>query len=237
MKKLLILFFCLFFTCLIFSQNITSNNDINFTITEKAGNIDVSVNDAKWKDVNINDVLNGNIEIMTGFHSHVTLKIGENSDITVNQLTHITIENNSITDKGTIINIALHNGYLSINSKKVKNYSTSILVNLAKGNAEFNNSTGEVFYNVEKGAIVKSIKGLVKLGAKLTKTYYITTDEVCGILPDGKLVESDYYLRREMNAKPNQIIESNDIESYYEQFFQNYTTQRRSNDYGNAFRP
>lgn len=237
MKKLLIILFSLCFVYLFYGQNVTNNNDINFTITEKSGNVDVSVNDAKWKSIEMNDVLNGNIEILTGFHSHITLKIGENSNITVNQLTHITIENNSITDKGAIINIALHNGYVSVNSKKVKNFSTSILVNLTKGNVEFNNSTGEVFYNVEKGAVIKSMKGMVKIGAKLTKVYYITSDEVCGILPDGRLVESDYYLRRAMNAKPNQIIESNDIESYYEQFFQNYTTQRRSNDYGNAFRP
>jgi hypothetical protein len=235
MKKIIFASAILLLTLSVFSQ---SAKGINFTITEKTGSVDISIDNGEWKNLDVDSTLSGgSITIVTGFHSHITLSINDKSFITINQLSHIRLENNSITDKGTIIQAALLNGYAVVNSKSDKKYKTIVQINAEKSTVSFDGSAGEVFYTPEKGSVVKSFLGNIKIGTKFSKVYFIGKHEICRILPGGRILESDYFLRREINAKPAEIIESNEIESYYESFFQNYTSNRRGNDYSNAMRP
>ena len=213
------------------------SEEIKFKIVEKKGVVDIKYRDGKWEKPYINDIIPSGTEIFTGFHSQLSIEVGNGSYITINQLTNVKIEKIIITKEGVVTGLYLSRGYLVIFSKMMGKYKNKILVSLNQGNVEFNDSGGEVYLRQDKGAIIKSFSNNVKIGSRFKNIYFINKGEVCGILPSGQLIESDYYLRRKINVKPNNINESQEIIAYYDLLFQPYTSDIGTNDYYNVFRP
>ena len=198
--------------------------EVRLKVIEKKGVVDIKSRDGEWIETSLNDIIPYGIEIFTGFHSSISIEVGNESYITVNQLTRVKIETVLARKKEAIISLSLISGYLVILSKSTGEYKNKIFISLNKGTVEFNDSGGEVYSRQDKGTIIKSFSGKIKIGSKLSKVYFIRKGEVCGISPDGKLVESDYYLRKKINAKPNDVISPQQIIGYYDLFFQPYTS-------------
>ena len=125
--------------------------------------------------------------------------------------------------------------YSKARSKSPWNIKIFVIIN--KSNIEFVNSGGEVYLREYQGAIIKSFSGKVKIGTRIGKTYILNKGEVCGVLPSNILIESDYYLRRKINVKANEIYEDNKINVYYDFLFLPYTTDFAVNDYLDNLRP
>ena len=230
-KKLLYFIFFLLTILKIFSI------DSNYKIIEIKGKVDMRPVNGEWKAPEIDEIITGTTEIFTGFHSQITFEVGNNSYVTLNQLTNATLTDTTTDAKNEfkIVGVELTTGYIVANAKE-KN-KIVIMINSGKDHAEFGESNGEVYYRKDNGALIKSFAGMVKIGAKLSKMYFIKKGEVCGITPGGKLLESDYFLRREINIAPNNIIDPKDLEIYYELLSIPYTSEPKTNDYSNVFRP
>lgn len=230
-KKIIIFILLTGFCAIGFSE------EIKLKIIEKKGTVDIKFRDQNWHEPELNNIISYGTEIFTGFHSQLSIEVGTDSYITINQLSHVIIENVIAKKEEAKINLFLKSGYLVILSKTKKDYKKKIFVTLDKGTVEFNNSGGEIYLIKDKGVIIKAFKGRVKIGSKLSKIHFIRRGEVCGILPEGKLLENDYYLRRKLNAKPNHIINPQDIIGYYELMFQPYTSETGISDYYDAYHP
>lgn len=214
-----------------------SAQDSNYRIIEIKGRIDMRTVNGEWKTAQMDGVINENTEIFTGFHSQITFEVGNNSYLTLNQLTNAVITDATTDTKNEfkIIGVELTSGYVVANAKE-KN-KIVVRINSNKDHAEFAESSGEVYYRKDNGTLIRSFAGMVKIGAKLSKMYFIKKGEVCGITPGGKLLESDYFLRREISIVPNNITDEKEIEAYYEILSLPYSSEPGTNDYTNSFRP
>ena len=231
MRSVLLYIFLFAFTFTLFSQ------EIPFSVIEKKGKVDVKFRDSNWDTVNTGDVVLSGTEIFTGLHSSITLEFGEGSYITVNQLSRMTIDNIRLKKNEVNIDLNLQNGFLVLYSKKNLNLNSKISVNFSQGNAVFENSGGEVYLRKEQGAIIKSFLGKVTINPKIKTLYFITKDEVCGINPDGMLIEYDYFLRQDIIIKPNEITNKNQIDAYFEYLSKPFNFETGSNDYRDNLRP
>lgn len=232
MKKIFIILFIFFL-----SINIINSQQIRLKIVEKKGLVDIKTRDGKWTKPELNDVINYGTEIFTGFHSQLSIEIGNNSFVTINQLSHVKIEKVLILKKEATTKLYLTRGYLVALSKPIKSYKNKIFVTMSKGSVEFNDAGGEIYLRKDKGAIIKSFQNKVKIGSKLSKVYAIRKGEVCGITSTGRLIEGDEYLRKNINAIPNDLDQPQEIIAYYDLLFQNYSLEFGSGDYTNNQRP
>jgi hypothetical protein len=232
MKKLFFLAILIFLPLLIINSE-----DIKLLVVEKKGTVDLKDREEKFKNLELNDVLQYGTEITTGFHSQISIQIGDDSYITLNQLSSIKI-NNVLVNKDVITtSIILNYGYVILYAKPVGKIKNKIIVGINRSNVEFENSSGEIYMRKDKGSIIKSYSGIIKIGTKLIKTYFISKDEICGILSTDILIESDYFLRRKINIKPNEFYENQKANAYFDAIFDNYTSDEYSNDYSEQVRP
>jgi len=232
MKKICILFLLINISILsLFCE------EIKLVVVEQKGIIDIKTLDEKWFIPKRNDIISYGTEIITGFHSQISLEIEEKSYITVNQLSKVKIENIITTENDITININLISGYIVIHAKSLNAKKINIFVNINKSNVEFTNASGEIYLREDKGAIIKAFTGRLKIGSKLAKIYFLRKNEVCGISTGNVLIESDYFLRRNINAKSNTLYEKQLSDAYYDFLFLPYTQDFTVPDYQDNFRP
>lgn len=109
---------------------------------------------------------------------------------------------------------------------------------MENGIAEFNESSGEVYLREDKGAFIKTYDGKVKIySKKKIPILNLKKDEICCFLPNGGFLDCDYFIRRNINIKPNNLTDTNSITAYYDQLFHYYTNDPKGNDYSNQFKP
>ncbi len=211
---------------------------LEYKIIEKTGSVDIRFEISDWKQAKVDQEIPYYAEIITGFHSQVTIEITNGSYITINQLSHIKINEQKEIYECCITNITLLRGYVLAHAKRISNEKNRIIINMQNGTAEFNESSGEVYLREDKGAFIKAYDGKVKiLTKKKTPILNLKKEEICCFLPNGGFLDSDYFLRRNINVKPNNLTETNSITAYYDQLFHYYSNDQKSNDYANQFKP
>ena len=201
----------------IFSQEMT------YKVVEKKGNVDIKVRSGKWESISEGDLIITGTEIFTGLHSHLSLEIESGSYLTIKQLSHITIDRVRIKQDEISSEFYLKNGYVVALSKNIGALRNRILVVFSGGNVQFDNAGGEIYLRQETGAIVKSFIGKVSVRSKIRNSYFVRKHEVCGITPDGHLVESDYFLRRGIATKPLEYTGEGEIIYFYRQLLNYYS--------------
>lgn len=211
--------------------------ELKFSIVEVKGPVDIRYRDNEWEKASIETIVGSGTELFTGYHSQVTIEIGNNSYITVNQFTHIIIDKILVRKDEATTSLSLLRGYLVILSKPIGEFRNKISVMTKNGNVEFDDAGGEVYLRKDKGIVVKSFLGKINIGTKFSKIYFINKDEVCGILPGGRLISADYYLRQNINALPNNVNSPQDIQSFYQYISLPYTNELRTNDFHNHYEP
>jgi hypothetical protein len=231
-NKILIAFFAVFISSYFFYSA-----DFQLKIIEKKGRINIKEKNTEWKELSNENTIAPQTEIFTDFHSQMTFEVGPGSYITVNQLTNMTFEDQKINANDIMTEMKLSNGFLTVYSAKVKSYKNRIKINLTGGNALFENSGGEIYLRAKQGAIIKSFQGLIKIYPKIKTYYFITKNEICGITPAGILLESDYFLKRNINTLPNDIENPGQVEYYFNYIFQPYTKNHEGIDYKDALMP
>lgn len=227
----------LFATMFFLTSSIFFAQEIAITVVEKKGKVDLKVRDGEWQGVQEKDILLTGSEIFTGLHSSITLEFGNGSYITVNQLTKATLTSVRLVKNEINVILTLDSGYMSILSKKNEKFLTKLTVNLGVGNVIFANSGGEVYLRKESGAIIKSIFGKVTVNPKVKTFAFIHKGEICGITAGGLLIEHDYFVRKEIITKPNEILNESQINAYFEIISSPFSLDFGSNDYGNNYRP
>lgn len=232
MKTATVLIFALFFNALLYSQGIP------LILVEKTGIVDIKTPDNKLAplDSKINDQIPSGVEIFTGIHSQISIKIGESSYITANQLTHLVFDPVSSKDGLNRIGAYLFDGYVVVLSKREGKVKNKILISFDTGNVAFENSSGEIFFRADKGTIVKISSGFAQVKSKILNFYTVGKNEVCGINEHGKLIESDFFLRNKINAASNNMKER-EIELLLNLLSGSYTEEFGRNDYGDYKKP
>ncbi len=228
------LYFFIFFV--FFSLSVTAG-DLSLKVIEKKGKVDLKFRGSEEKTINLNDIVRPGSEIFTGLRGSLSLEFGEGSYVTINQLTKVTIESVRFNNKDASVDVILQNGFVVILAKKSPNLNPKISVLFSQGSVAFQNSGGEVYLRKEQGAIIKSFLGKVTVNPKIKTFYFIVKDEICGITPDGALLEYDYFLKQDINTKPNEITNANQIEAYFEYLSKPYNFETGSNDYRDNLRP
>jgi hypothetical protein len=212
------------------------SQEIKVKVIEKRGIVDLKKN-GEWISVNNGEILEPGTEIFTGIYAQLTLEIGTGSYITINQLSHSVLGETKTNNADLITEMYLLNGYLVLYAKKNESYKNKILINFIQGNTIFQEAGGEVYLRKEQGVIIKSFSGFVSVNPKSKTFYFIKKDEMCGITPDGILIENDYFLRRAINIKPYTVNNQSQVEAYYNFIFQPYSSEMNSNDYRDALSP
>ena len=66
-----------------------SAQSISFKIVELKGSVEIKDREGAWIEPHDGDLLLNGTELFTGLHSHVSIEVGEDSYITVNQLSNV----------------------------------------------------------------------------------------------------------------------------------------------------
>lgn len=232
MRTVSLFIFTLFFNAIVYSQNIP------LILVEKSGIVDMKTPDDKLMPLNlkINDEIPSGVEIFTGIHSQISVKIGESSYITANQLTRLIFDPVSSKDGLNRIGAYLFDGYVVVLSKREGKVKNNILISFDTGNVAFENSGGEIFFRADKGTVVKISSGFARVKSKILNFYTVGKNEVCGINEHGKLIESDFFLRNKINTASNNMKER-EIELLLNLLSDGYTEEFGRNDYGDYNRP
>jgi hypothetical protein len=230
MKKYLFCFLFFIFSFIVYSQ------DIQIKVTEKLGKVDLK-SEGKWNSVSIGQLLSEEMEIYTGFHSKLTFEVGNGSYITINQLSHCIIGKQKIDEKSAITEVTLQSGFIVAYTKKIASYKNQLVVNTFGGSAVLENAGGEIYARTEQGSIIKSFFGTINIKPKVKNLYFIIKNEICGLTTSGLLIENDYFLRRNINIKPNNLNNQSLIDEYYNFIFANYSKEYESNDYKDSRKP
>lgn len=214
------------------------SEELSYKITEKKGSADIKFKEGDWKKAEVNQSIPNYSEIITGYNSQLTIEITQGNYITINQLSHIKINEEEEKFECCITNIKILRGFIMAYSKRETNQKNKIFVYMENGSVEFNESSGEIYLREDKGSFIKAYGGKVKIYTKNRKHIYnLKKDELCAFLPNGSFLDTDYFLRRDVIIKPNNLIDPQGIIAYYDQLFQYYTNNPKSNDYNNNFRP
>jgi hypothetical protein len=232
MKKLGTVIFALFVNAIVYSQSIP------LILVEKSGIVDIKTPDDKLVplDLKINDEIPSGVEIFTGIHSQISIRIGESSYITANQLTRLVFDPVISKDGLNRIGAYLFDGYVVVLSKREGKTKNRILISFDTGNVAFENSSGELFFRVDKGTIIKIGSGFAQVKSKILNFYTIGKNEVCGINEYGKLIESDFFLRNKINTISNNMKER-EIDLLLNLISAGYTEEFGRNDYGDYNKP
>jgi len=232
MRTVLLFIFALFFNAIVYSQNIP------LILVEKSGIVDMKTPDDKLVSLNfkINDEIPSGVEIFTGIHSQISIKIGESSYITANQLTRLVFDPVTSKDGLNRIGAYLFDGYVVVLSKREGKVKNNILISFDTGNVAFENSGGEIFFRADKGTVVKISSGFARVKSKILNFYTVGENEVCGINEHGKLIESDFFLRNKINTVSNNMKER-EIELLLNLLSDGYTEEFGRNDYGDYNKP
>ncbi|HOJ64116.1 MAG TPA: hypothetical protein PLE45_06815 [Spirochaetota bacterium] len=227
MKRNVFFLICILTTFFIFSENKIKIIDIKGNVTQRYREND-------WEKVEEkSEVLEGT-EFFTGFHSSISFEIGNGSYITINQLSNIVFDK-FIENKEIIrINIFLLGGYAVVYSKSKND---NIYIYCEENIISFNKSGGEVYFKNNSGILINCDSGKIKITSKFKNSYFIGKNEICGIDVNGKIIENDYFLRRNSNTISNDRKNENDIISYFDLFFQPYSLEPQKNDYSDNLNP
>ncbi len=218
--------------------NIIFSEELSYKITEKNGSVDIRFKEGDWKQAEVNQSIPNYSEIITGYNSQLTIEITQGNYITINQLSHIIINEEEEKFECCITNIRILRGFIMAYAKRETNQKNRIVVYMENGSVEFNESSGEIYLREDKGSFIKAYGGKVKIYTKNRKPIFnLKKDEICSFLPNGSFLDSDYFLRRNFNIKPNNITNPQSITAYYDQLFQYYTNNPKNNDYTNNFSP
>ena len=193
--------------------------EVSFRVVEVKGSVDVKDREGNWRQAEEGDLLINGTEIFTGLHSHLSLEIGDKSYVTINQLSRALINNLRVQKDLINSEIYLINGYVILNSQKGPTYSNVITVTFMDGGARFDNSGGEIYLRKEIGAVIKCSKGKVKIINEISNRYNLYDNETCAILPGGRLVESDYFLKRKAANKPADLLNPEADRVYFDRLF------------------
>jgi len=246
MKKLFLLAIMLIGLSFIYSQEA---KDVQIKISELKGIVDVKTGEGKWGQPALGGIISANSRIITGFHSQITLQADEYLYITINQLSEANvteirtgkIENakskKEVGREEVFVKIDLVRGYAVCFSKAAEKIIYRANIAFQNGFAEFNNAGGEIYYRYDKGALIKSFSGKIIIGAKLNKKNFVNKGEISLITPSGNLLDNDYFLRQDITAKPSSISNEPDIIAYYNYITLPYTSNNKTNDYSDQFRP
>ena len=212
--------------------------ETQYKIIEKKGIVDIRFKNGEWQKAKEDQLIPIYAEVLTGVHSQLTIEITEGSHITINQLSHVKINEIEETTECCVTNVSLLRGYILANAKRISNEKNKIYIYIENGIAEFNESSGEVYLREDKGAFIKAYENKVKVTTKKKLPLInLKQDEICCFLSNGKFLDSDYFIRRNINIKPNNLAKPNSITAYYDQLFYYYTNDPRSNDYDSQFKP
>lgn len=259
MKKLFFVIFSFIFLIVgRINSNEESPNNLGLKIVEIKGTVDIKKNSDKWEIAKLNDQITDNAVIRCGFHSQITLENEKNCYITINQISEVEINSIKLVEKkrkkkisesasgeaeidivrSVEINITISRGYIITYSKRMREIlDKRVNINFKNGFVRFNNTSGELYYREDSGTLLRSLGGRVFFGSRLNKLNFIEKGEVALITPGGKLFDNEYFLKRGINAKPNDLLTDSDIESYYNALALPYTINRKRNDYSDHFYP
>lgn len=203
-----------------------------FKVLEVKGNVDIRERGGKWKEVTDNELISDGCEIFTGLHSHISFEIGENSYITMNQLTNGILDKIRIQKELITSEVYLVNGYIIVSTKNTKLYKSRISVTFMDGKANFENSSGEVYLRKEYGALISSGKGRVSVYSQNLNRYDIYSQEKCAVLPGGRMVENEKFLMDGISGKPSGFASENQLNIFIEKFYNYYSDPLSKSDYG-----
>lgn len=225
-KNILFIYLCL--TLSLVSQELKVNIiDIKGTVSKRYMEND-------WEKVESYEEVFKGIEFFTGFHSSISFEIGKGSYITINQLSNIVFDKIESINGENNVNIFLLSGYAVIYSKDKRD---KILIFCEDSIITFKKGGGEVYLRKENGILIICNSGKINIKSKFKNSYFIRKNEMCGIDPDSHIIENDYFLRRNSNTIPNEIINEKSIMSYFDLFFQQYTLDEGKNNYFDNLNP
>jgi len=238
MKKHAFLWFILFFTNLLFSQDYKYADELQFRVVEMKGSVDVKYREDEWKIPAVKDILPGGLEIFTGLHSRLSIEYGGGCYVTINQLSHVTINKIRIIKDEAFLELMLDFGYMVILSKPIEKYKKNkITIQCSCGNVDFEKSAGEVYMRKDKGAIIKAFSGSIKVLSKVLNIFALHKNEMCGITAEGILLESEYFLKRNISTKRGDIDNPQSVDAFYDFVFVPYSEDMGTNDYSKHFHP
>ena len=223
------------FCLIIFFQLSTFAQEKTYKVVEKKGSVDVRVRSGKWYSVQEGDFMISGTEIFTGLHSHLSLEIENGSYITVKQLSHVIIDRVRLKKDEVNSEFYVQNGYVVVYSRKDGSLKNRVLLVFPGGNAQFENSGGELYYRSESGSVIKSFKGKVQIRSQVRNIYNLWKGEVAGVTAAGILVESDYFVRRKISTKPLEYESEGEMAYYFKQLLNYYSLDKNKTDYGEAF--
>lgn len=221
----------IFLILILFSVNPFFSDEIDVSIVEKTGVVDIKNKDEEWKSANIGDKLFIRTEIFTGLHSQLSIKIDNTSFVTVNQLSSVIISSIERTKDSNMILLEVKNGFFVILSKRNNKIKNNIVLTFSTGKVSFENSGGELYLGTDRGMLLKVSNGKVKVEPKIKTFYTLGKNEMCGITKDGYLVENDVFIRRNINTISNHIKDKEKISLFLEQLSQPGTLEFYTNDF------
>lgn len=225
MKKL-ILFILTLTACHIFPQS------TSFKVIEIRGNIDIKDRSGEWKTPAENDFLLNGTEIFTGLHSHISLQVGEESYITINQLSNVILDTMRIQREEINSEIYLVNGFVVVNTKDTETFKTRLTISFMDGRAVFQKSGGDVYIRKEYGALIRAGSGRVNVVTQTVNRYNIRKNEQCAILPGGRLLKNDYFLMRNISSPAVGPAGNMETDLYHDKFHNYYSNIINNNDHG-----
>jgi hypothetical protein len=224
-------------TALLAAGTLVSAQEVKIVIAEQTGQVDFRYRDGGWEALEEGALLSPGTEIQTGLHSRVSIEIGQESYITVNQLTGVIIEKVRARKNQIFTEVALKNGYMTVLSKEIKPVLNTIVVQLEDGSVEFLNAGGDIYTRSEHGHIINSFLGKLKVISSVRAIYYLRKGMTCGITTDGQLVESDHFLRKKLVIPTGDVLDEMKLDAWFMALTETVSSEPFTTDYYRAFNP
>lgn len=211
------------------------SQEMTYRVVEVKGKVDIKGRGGTFRKTEIGDYLLDGEEILTGFHSLISVQIGPASYITVNQDSHVSLNKIRIKQKEINSEIYIERGYAVILSREKEGIQNKIMINFPEGNVIFKESGGEIFTRRNDGVIIRCFQGRIDVNSRIKNRYFIRKGEMCKITKHGKLLESDYFLKMNINSIPYEYLTDEQKAAYYERLLNYYSDDSDITDYGAGF--
>jgi len=225
------------FLLIILCATIISAQEVRLRIAEQTGTVDIRYRDQEWQNIELDNFLSAGTEIQTGLHSRLSIEVGDQSFVTINQLSHVKIEKVRAKKNMIFTEFALKNGYVSVLSKSVKSASNTIVIQLDDGSVEFLNAGGDIYTRSEHGHLINSFIGKMKVISNVRDIYFLRKGMTCGITTDGLLIENEQFLRRDLATYPGDVLTESEQEAYFMVLTDPYSSESGTGDYYRTNRP
>lgn len=208
---------------------------VSYKVVEVKGSVDYKTREGDWREAHVGELFKGGTEIFTGLHSHISFEIGAKTFITVKQLSNVLLSDIRVRKNEALVDIYLKNGYTVVYAGNLGAFVNKVSVSFFDGSVRFEESGGEIYLRKESGAVIESFKGKIDVFSLIKNRYFILEGEMCGLDTRGKLIESDYFLRKNIQSVPADYLSDREKEIYMNSIFYNNSLDRYTGDYNDAF--